>query len=111
MQPCYLYNCCWEVTFLYVSRLATLLMHGLNMCCAVLVVSILCFRVTILSVQRLLTAPFLEGVSQALGISACCCSWNLAFFYIGTAVFFIDFCKYFSISFCGYLGPVKLYIS
>ena len=86
-------------------------MHSLNMCCVVLVVSILCFHVTILSVQPLLTAPFLEAVSHALSISACRCSWNLPFFYIGTAVLFIDFCKYFSISFCGYLEPVKLYIS
>ena len=34
-----------------------------------------------------------------------------AFFYVGIAVLLIDFCIYFLISFCGYLGPVKLYRS
>ena len=59
-----------DSTFLTISRLATLFMHGLNTVylCGFGYV-ILCFRFTALSVQPLLTAPFLGGVSNALGIS------------------------------------------
>ena len=38
-------------------------------------------------------------------------SWNLAFFYTVTAILFIVFCHIFFNFFCGYVGPVRLYIS
>ena len=38
-------------------------------------------------------------------------SWNLAFFYTVTAVLSIVFCHIFFNFPCGYVGPVRLYIS
>ena len=39
-------------------------------------------------------------------------SWNLAFFHTVTAVLFIVFCRLYNFNFfCGYVGPVRLYIS
>ena len=65
-----------ESTFLPISRLATLFMHGFGYV-------IFCFRFTILSVQPLLTAPF-------FGRCVLCtrCQWLCTFFH-GTWLFSI----------------------
>jgi len=74
---------------------------------------ILCFCFTILSVKPLLTAPFLGGVSNALGIS------DYARFFMELGFFLYCYCcliyrilsLIFFNFFCGYIGPVRLYIS
>lgn len=112
MQPCYFFTCFWKVTFLPLSRLATLFTHNVNTMFIFVALVMLCCAVALpfWVYKLLLTAPcFLGGVLNALSISdyAHCRTWLC---YVVTAVLFLDFVIFLN-SFFGYFRPVRLHIS